>query len=258
MIVSDEKGRETLLEAGRRLRAALDAVRERIAPGVSAKDLDTHAHGLITAAGDTPAFLGYRPSAVHPLKFPGTLCVSVNDEMVHGIPGADKVLRDGDVVSVDCGLEHDGMFVDAAYTVVVGNGTPEAHALVDATRRALRYATVVARAGARTGDIGAAVETVAGEYGYTVPPELGGHGLGAALHEDPFIPNIGDPGRGTPLREGEVIAVEPIFSESADPTIKLGDDGFVYRTPDGAIAAHFEHTLLLTAGAPVIVTGPMW
>ena len=258
MIITNERDRETLLEAGRRLRAVLDGVRKLIAPGVSAKELDTRAYDMIAAAGDTPSFLNYKPAGAS-RAFPATLCVSLNDEMVHGVPAETKILRDGDVVSVDCGLSHGGMFVDAAFTVVVGAGDDAAHALVKATRDALRCAIIFARPKMRTGDIGAAVEMSATDNGYMIPPELGGHGLGAAAHEDPFIPNIGDSGQGSELRAGEVIAIEPIFSTSTSPEIETGDDGFAYRTTDGAISAHFEHTILVTdEDVPVIVTGPMW
>ncbi len=257
MIIADEKQKDILIESGKRLRTVLDAVRERIQPGVSTAELDALAYTLITERGDKPAFLNYRPAGA-PAGFPATLCVSLNDEIVHGVPNAETIIQDGDIVSVDCGLQHRGIFVDAAYTVVVGIADSVAQALTEATRKALKFATVVIRAGATTGDIGSAVETVAKEYGYTVPPELGGHGVGHAQHEDPFIPNIGDVGRGTPLRENEVIAVEPIFLEGDDPRIQQGDDGFVYRSTDRSRSAHFEHTLLVTKEAPIIVTGPMW
>ena len=257
MIITDEKQKAILLEAGRRLRGVLDTVREHITPGTTTKALDTLAHEMIVAGGDKPAFLNYQPGSMT-VAFPATLCVSLNSEMVHGVPNPETVIQDGDIVSIDCGLEHNGVFVDAAYTVVVGEGDPRAHALIEAARKALQYALVVVRAGATTGDIGNAIETVAEEHRYTIPPELGGHGVGSAQHEDPFIPNIGNPGEGAMLRNGEVIAIEPIFSEGTDPQAVLGSDGFAYCTKDGARAAHFEHTVLVTDSTPVIVTGPMW
>ena len=257
MIITDETQKEILLEAGKRLRTVLDAVREHIQPGVATIDLDRVAYTMITERGDTPTFLNYKPSGMK-RGFPATLCVSLNDQMVHGVPNPETYVRDGDIISVDCGLCHRGIFVDAAYSMVVGDGDNRAHALVEATRNALKYAMVTIHAGATTGDFGSAVETVANENGYTVPPELGGHGVGAAQHESPFIPNVGDPGQGDTFCEGQVIAVEPIFSEGADPRIALGDDGFAYSAADGSRSAHFEHTLLVTTSAPVIVTGPMW
>ena len=257
MIITNEEQKEVFVEAGRRLRAVLDDVSSRIKPGVSAADLDTRAHTMIVEAGDTPAFLNYKPEGASS-AFPATLCVSVNDEMVHGTPDREKVIQDGDIVSIDCGLRHHGLLVDAACTVIAGTATAEARALVDATRSALRSALAVVRADVTTGDIGAAVETVANKHGYTIPPELGGHGIGTNLHEDPFIPNIGDPGEGDVLREGAAVAIEPIFSIGANPHIVQRNGEFAYRTADGARSAHFEHTILVMKEAPLIITGPMW
>ena len=257
MIVTDESQREVLLEAGKRLRTVLDAVLARVAVGVDAMSLDSLAHRMIVDGGDVPTFLGYRPHGMAE-KYPATLCVSVNDEVVHGVPKQETVFQEGDVVSVDCGLRHDGVFVDAACTVVVGEGDKKAKALLEANRKALRYALVFARAGATTGDIGSAVETVAKEYGFATPPELGGHGVGGAQHEDPFIPNIGDPGSGDLLQAGQVLAIEPIFFEGENPQVAVSDDGFTYKTASGERSSHFEHTVLLTDGAPVLVTGLMW
>lgn len=258
MIIERETERETLLEAGRRLRRVLDAIKKNIKPGVVAKDLDEYAHAMILEGGDTPAFLNYKPAS-STKKYPATLCVSINNDIVHGVPKEDVIIKEGDIVSVDCGLQHKGFFVDAAYTVVVGRVQDvQAKELVEATRKALRYALVFARAGAAVGDIGSAIETVANEYEYTVPPELGGHGVGAAVHEEPFIPNIGDPGAGVVLEEGQVISIEPIFSEGVDPRIKVADDGFTCQTVDGSRTAHFEHTVLVEKETPILVTGPMW
>ena len=257
MIITNDTQKETLLEAGRRLRKVLDAVAENIVEGVSATELDKQAYTMIIEGGDKPAFLNYKPMGMK-MAFPATLCVSLNHEMVHGIPKDTTILKDGDIVSIDCGLEHNGVFVDAACTRIVGKGDEKAKALVEATRKALQFAIVSATAGNTTGDIGSAVETVSKEHGFTIPPELGGHGLGNAQHEEPFIPNIGDPGEGSVLRDGEVIALEPIFSEGDDPRIAVGPDGFTYCTKDNARSAHFEHTILVTKEAPIVVTGPLW
>ena len=257
MRVRNEKQKKVALEAGRRLRKVLDAVISRIQQGVCTKDLDQLAYDLIIAGGDEPAFLNYRPSGAA-VPFPATLCVSINEEMVHGVPSAERYVKEGDLVSVDCGLNHEGVFVDAACTVIVGDAGEQAKNLVEATRKALQYALVAARSGATTGDVGHAVETIALSHGYTVPPELGGHGVGASQHEDPFIPNIGDPGQGDVFQSGDMVAIEPIFSMGDSPHIALGADGFAYRTDDGSLSAHFEHTLIITDGTPLIVTGPMW
>ena len=257
MIVAEEGQKEVLLEAGRRLRKVLDAVLASVLVGVDAKSLDDLAHRMILDGGDTPTFLGYCPSGMGD-GYPAVLCVSVNDEVVHGVPKKETVFRDGDVVSVDCGLQHEGVFVDAACTVIVGEGDERARALLEANRKALRYALVFARAGARTGDIGSAVESVADEYDFVTPPELGGHGVGGAQHEDPFIPNIGDPDSGECLQAGQVLAIEPIFFEGKNPHVAVSGDGFTYKTVSGERSSHFEHTVLLTNGAPVLVTGEMW
>ena len=261
MIITDDAQRQTLLEAGKRLRAVLDAVIGRVVAGVRATELDAFAHATIVEQGDTPTFLGYKPPGMKK-KFPATLCVSVNDEVVHGIPKEETVFAAGDVVSVDCGLIHKGLFVDSACTVIVEGGDKDKEAdamrLLDANRKALRYALVFARAGATTGDIGSAIETVADEYTFATPPELGGHGIGEAQHEDPFIPNIGNPDGGEKLKKGQVVAIEPILFEGSDPRIKLADDGFTYKTTDGSRSAHFEHTVIITDTAPTIATGPMW
>ena len=257
MIVTENAQKETLLAAGKRLRGVLDAVLQRAVAGVHAKELDTVAQTMITEGGDTPSFLGYQPLGMKE-QYPATLCVSVNDEVVHGVPKEKTVLQEGDIVSIDCGLQHKGVFVDAACTIIVGEGDDAAKALLDANKKALRYALVFARAGATTGDIGNAVETVAQEYGFATPLELGGHGVGGAQHEEPFIPNIGDPGGGTAFQEGQVLAIEPIFFEGDDPYITTADDGFTHKTASGKRSSHFEHTVLVTEGVPVIVTGPDW
>lgn len=258
MIVTEESKKKTLLEAGKRLRKVLDAVLKRVAIGADAKSLDTFAHNMIIDGGDTPTFLGYAPDGVGK-KFPATLCVSVNDEVVHGVPKKETVFKEGDIVSVDCGLQHNGVFVDAACTVIVGKGDEQAQALLEANKKALRYALVFTRAGATTGDIGSAVEMVAKEYDFATPPELGGHGVGNAQHEPPFIPNIGDPGSGDKLQEGQVLAIEPILFEGENPHITLSDkDGFTYKTMSGKRSSHFEHTVLVTKEAPILVTGKMW
>ena len=256
MIITSKKQKDDLLEAGKHLREVLDTVREHIKDGVMRSELNDIAEMKILQLGDKPSFLNYKPAG-HKYGFPATACVSVNDEMVHGVP-SNAYIHNGDLVSIDCGLIHKGVFVDAAFTVVVGESTKEKDRLVEATRIALQKAIDVCRAGARVGDIGNAVENVSIEYGYSVPVELGGHGVGAAPHEEPFIPNIGDKGTGEILRDGEIVALEPIFTMSDDPTIRLGVDGFTYKTKDNSLSAHFEHTVLITKNTPVIVTGHMW
>ena len=258
MIIETEKQRETLRAAGKRLRFILDSVVAKAAPGVKQVDLDTYVRQLIEEEGDTPSFLNHKPAgAVR--AFPASLCLSVNDQIVHGIPGArSEVLEEGDVVTFDCGLCRDGLYVDAATTVIIGEGDAAARRLVDSTRQALQDAIVQARVGNTVGDIGHAVELLGQHDKFTVPVELCGHGVGAAVHEEPFIPNIGNEGEGDELVEGMVIALEPLLMEGDDPRITLDDDEFTLRTYDRSRAAHFEHTVIVQKGAPEIVTGPMW
>ena len=259
MIITDDTQRENLIIAGKHLRMVLDALREAVVPGINTGQLENVAQEKITQLGDTPAFLNYQPQGM-PRPFPATTCVSINHEIVHGVPNEQpQTIKIGDIVSIDCGLSHKGIFVDAAFTMPVGTINEQAKQLIEATRKAILYATVLVQAGNTTGDIGSAVEEVAREYSFVVPPELGGHGVGNAQHEAPFIPNIGNAGEGATLRVGEVIAIEPILMEGDDPRIKLASDGFTYTTTDpNHRAAHFEHTLLVTNGAPVVVTGPAW
>ena len=258
MIITDAAVQQKLLSAGERLRSVLDAVLDRIAPGVVAADLDQLARDRIRKCDALPAFLGYRPAS-SPSPYPAALCVSINEGVVHGVPAQGLVIQDGDVVSVDCGLSYDGYFVDAACTVVVGSGDGAAERLVEATRKALKLALFELRAGVRVGKVSNCIETFASEQGFVAPPELGGHGVGLAPHEEPFVPNMGDPSMGPVLQKGQVLAIEPIFFEGADPRVVLSkEDGFTYVTADGSRSAHFEHTVIVTDGAPIIVTGPMW
>ncbi|TSC68154.1 MAG: methionyl aminopeptidase [Parcubacteria group bacterium Gr01-1014_72] len=242
-----------LREGGRRLARTLAAVATTARPGISAEELDRAARCLIEEGGDRPSFLGYRGKR-DAKPFPATLCVSVNDEVVHGVPTAEKVLRAGDIVGIDAGLIHEGLFVDAAMTIAVGGKTDRAgERLLSVTREALVVGIAAARAGATTGDIGAAIEAFVRPSGFGIVRELAGHGVGYAVHEDPFIPNFGKRGEGVPLQSGMVIAIEPMLTEGKH-VIVLADDGFTYKTKDGSRATHFEHTILITDGEPEILT----
>ena len=258
MIITTNEQRELLLSAGTRLREILDATAKKIQKGVTPFELNEFAHHMVVEKGDTPSFLNYVPAGMHK-GFPATLSVSVNDEIVHGIPTQDKpALTDGDIVTIDCGLEREGVFVDAACTIIVGEGDTKLEKLIEATKKALVCAIAAARAGNTTGDIGYAVETVAHEYKFTTPPELGGHGVGGAVHEAPFVPNVGDPGKGEKLVEGQVLALEPIFLTGEDPRIHVADDGFTCLSVDDSLSAQFEHTIIVTNDTPIIVTGSHW
>ena len=255
MIIKTEEKKAILLEAGRRLREVLDLIGENMKIGTVPTDLDKLANEKIKEFGDKPAFLNYSPEGSHP--FPASICVSVNNDLVHGIP-TDIPFKDGDVVAIDCGLEHNGVFVDAAFTKIIGNGTADTIKLLEATNNALKYSIVACQSGNTVGDIGSAIEQVAVENSLCVPPELGGHGVGGAVHEEPFIANLGDAGEGDKLEVGQVLAIEPIFTLGTNPNIKVGEDGYSYTTIDNSIGAHFEHTILITESAPIVVTGKMW
>ena len=242
-----------LREGGKRHAAILRELVAMVAPGVHIVDLDRRAAELIEAGGDRSAFLGYTPYGAR-RPYPSTLCVSINDEVVHGIPTeGDKILKEGDIVTIDLGLVHKGMYTDAAVTVPVGVISPDRARLLDVTREALYAGIKAAKGGKKTGDIGHAIERICLGAGLGLVEELCGHGVGYDVHEDPYVPNYGDPGRGDPLPPGLVISIEPIFT-LGKAKIDLDKDGYTYKTSDGSAAAHFEHTILITKGGPEILT----
>lgn len=229
-------------EAGLVVARALGAMTEAAVPGVSSADLDVVAREELARAGATSSFLGY--DLGHG-PFPGVICASVNDRIVHGVPSAAEILRDGDLISIDFGAIVDGWHADAAVTVAVGSVRPEAHALSDATRAAMWDGVAAARAGGRVGDISSAVESsveAAGEYG--IVEGYGGHGIGSAMHMDPHILNYGRPGEGERLRVRQAVAIEPMLTLGSPATRELAD-GWTVVTVDGSVAAHWEHTVAL-------------
>ena len=233
-----------LEEASRIVLETLDVVEKAVAPGVTTDDLDAIAEAEIRRQGARPAFVGYR-------GYPKTLCTSINDEVVHGIPGR-RALREGDVVGVDCGAVYAGYFGDAARTVPVGKIAPETAELLKATREALGAGIAAARPGARVSDIGAAVEAVALVHGYGVVRDFVGHGVGTALHEEPQVPNYGPGGRGSLLKAGMVIAIEPMFNLGR-AEVSVDPDGWTVRTRDRSTSAHFEYTIALEPQGAVIL-----
>ena len=236
-----------LEDASRVVLETLDVVEKAVRPGVTTLELDRIAEEEIRRRGARPAFLGYR-------GFPRTLCTSVNDEVVHGIPG-NRTLKEGDVVGVDCGAVVEGYYGDAARTLPVGRIDPERARLLRVTRQALEAGIAAARPGGRVSDIGAAIEALAFPEGYGVVRDFVGHGVGTALHEEPQVPNYGPAGRGSALKAGMVIAIEPMFNLGG-PRVKVDDDGWTVRTADGSASAHFEYTVaLLPEGAVVLGTG---
>ena len=253
MIVRTGAERANLIEGGRRLGAILRALRAKVAPGVSAEELDTLAEKLIREGGDEPAFLGYTPEGSS-RPYPATLCVSVNDEIVHGIPNeSPKVLKEGDIVGLDLGLSHESVIVDAAITVPVGAVDAASMKLIAATEAALKAGIDAARPDNRVGDISHAIQEEIEGAGFTVVRDLGGHGVGDSVHEEPFIPNFGRRGAGPELVEGMVLALEPI-SSAGKASVTLAPDGYTFRTRDGSRSAHVEHTILLEKGGARIIT----
>ena len=254
MTITNDTERANLIEAGKRLAVVLDALRVKVVPGVAAQELDDVAERLIRDGGDEPCFLGYTPEGAR-RPYPATLCVSINDEVVHGIPNESvKILKEGDIVGLDLGLTHKGVIVDAAITVPVGEVSEEAKKLLAATERALVAGIAQAIPGNHMGDISHAIQKEIEGAGFRVVKELGGHGVGDLVHEEPFIPNFGRAGDGELLSEGMVLALEPI-ANAGKAAVILAPDGYTYRTKDGSRSAHFEHTILIEKGGARIITG---
>lgn len=242
-----------LREGGKRHAAILRELAAMVAPGVRVRDLDQRAADLIKAGGDTSAFLNYMPRGAS-RPYPATLCVSINDEVVHGIPNeGEKILKDGDVVSLDLGLIHDGLITDAAITVAVGNISDECKQLLHVTEEALMAGIRAARPGKRVGAISEAIQRIGVAHGYGIVEDLSGHGVGYSVHEDPYVPNYGTASRGAILKPGMVLAIEPMFNLGTKK-VTLDTDGYTYRTADGKASAHFEHTIVITKSDPEIFT----
>lgn len=253
-MVKTEEEIAILREGGKRLAAVVVEVAKAVRPGVTTRELNDLAEKLIREKGDTPSFLGYTPSGAK-RPFPAAICISINEEVVHGIANEDpRTIQDGDIVSLDCGVTHKGLITDHAISVIAG-ATKDADtlALLQATKDAMMAGIAAAKGGARVGDISAAIEKVGVERGYGIVYELGGHGVGHKVHEEPYIPNVGDAGTGEILMPGLVIAIEPMLTEGT-PRVKLMPDGYTFVTKDGSRAAHFEHTILITDGKPEILT----
>ncbi|MEU1374172.1 type I methionyl aminopeptidase [Streptomyces triculaminicus] len=245
---------EAMREAGRVVAHALAAVREAADVGVGLKELDGVARDVLEKAGARSPFLGYQPSFA-PVPFPAVICASVNDAVVHGIPG-DYRLRDGDLLSVDCGAMLDGWAGDAAISLTVGTARPADVALIEATGRALEAGIAAAVPGNRIGDISHAIGAVARAGRYGMPADFGGHGIGRRMHEEPDVPNRGRPRRGFPLRHGLVLAIEPMLMAGGRDGYRTDADGWTLRTADGSRAAHIEHTVAVTEDGPRILTLP--
>ena len=238
--------------AGTILADVLSALEGELRPGVSTAELDAIAERMIRGAGAIPSFLGYGASR-GTIPFPGSICVSINDEVVHGIPSGRRRIEDGDVVSLDIGCIWQGWHADTARTFAIGAVPERLTRLIAATRRGMEAGIAAAVPGNRLGDIGAAVEAIAKEHGYGVVRHLVGHGIGTAMHEDPQVPNYGRPGTGMRIEAGMCFAIEPMFNLGGDD-VALLDDGWTVVTADGSISAHFEDTIAVTASGPEVLT----
>ncbi|MEV6661869.1 type I methionyl aminopeptidase [Streptomyces nigra] len=243
---------EAMRVTGQVVGRALTAVREAADVGVSLLELDEVARGVLREAGATSPFLGYRPSFA-PVPFPAVICASVNDAIVHGIPDGYR-LRDGDLVSIDCGAQLGGWAGDSAISFIVGTPRPADVRLIETVERALAAGIEAAVVGNRIGDIAHAIGSVCRSAGYGVPDGFGGHGIGRRMHEDPGVPNEGRPGRGMRLRHGLILAIEPMVTASGHDGYHAAPDGWTLRTNDGSRAAHAEHTVAITDDGPRILT----
>lgn len=236
---------DQMAAAGEILVRTMDLLAGKIRPGVTTLELDAAAEKYIRSQGATPAFKGYR-------GFPGSICASPNDMVVHGIPGKFKLQR-GDIISIDIGVVKDGWVADAARTFPVGDVSPVAMHLLDVTRESLFKAVEQCRVGNRLGDVSHAVQQHVEGAGLSIVRSLVGHGVGRDMHEEPQVPNYGSPGKGTPLEEGMVLAVEPMVNAGRH-MVRMGDDGWAIYSQDGSLAAHFEFTIAITAAGPRILT----
>jgi methionyl aminopeptidase len=240
---------ECMRRAGQIVAEVLQRLQDEVKPGVTTLDLDRIAEEMTRKRGAVPAFKGYR---VGTRVFPASLCVSINEEVVHGIP-ASRALKEGDIVGLDFGVSIEGYFGDAAVTVPVGKISPEARHLLDATRGSLWQGIRTINVGSRLGDLSHAIQSYAEGAGLSVVREFVGHGIGRRLHEEPQVPNFGEPGRGRLLREGMVLAIEPMLN-LGEPGVMVKDDGWTAVTRDGSLSAHFEHSVAITAEGPVVLT----
>ena len=238
---------ETMDRCNRVVAQVLAELKGQVEPGVTTADLDRLAESMCRDAGVRPAFKGYR-------GYPCVLCTSVNEEVVHGIPSPKKVLKEGDIIGLDFGVVLDGYFGDAAVTVPVGRISREARELLSVTRESLHRGIQAARPGKRLSDISVAVQTHAESHGYAVVREFVGHGIGTSLHEDPQVPNYGHPGSGPVLKEGLVLAIEPMVNIGG-PAVRIHSDGWTASTIDGSLSAHFERSIAITEDGPLVLGG---
>jgi methionyl aminopeptidase len=232
--------------AGHILADVVDRLRAGVKAGMSTLEIDQDVEGFIRSQGARPAFKGYR-------GFPATVCISINEEVVHGIPSAQRHVKDGDIVGLDLGCIVDGYYADCAFTLAVGDVPSRVQELLDATRQSLEAGIAECRPGRRLSDVSHAIQSHVERHGFAVVRAFVGHGIGRALHEEPQVPNFGDPGRGPQLRPGMVLAIEPMVTMGSWE-VKILDDGWTAVTKDGSLAAHFEHTIAVTESGPEVLT----
>jgi methionyl aminopeptidase len=252
MIIKNPEELNLLRQSGKILALTLNLVARKAEAGMSAAELDKLAESSIRKTGAIPAFKHYKARRGDP-EYPASLCVSINDEVVHGIPLADKILKEGDIVGLDLGVNFQGYFTDAAITIPIGRINKTSEKLLETTRKALNAALSQVKPGHTTGDLGHAMESVAHEAGFAVVRELVGHGVGKSVHEEPDIPCFGTPGKGAKLVEGMVIAIEPMINEKGWEVV-FADDKWTVLTLDGGRSAHFEHTVVVTTDGCEILT----
>ena len=250
--IKSERELALMRQAGKVVAEAKAHVMEAVKPGVTTGELDRIAEDVIRKMGAVPSFKGY--AAGGPIPFTGTICASINEEIVHGIPGKRK-LKEGDIFSIDVGAIVKGFHGDSAFTVGVGDISDEAQRLIDTTRESLKQGIAQATAGARIGDIGHAVQKYAESQGYSVVRKYVGHGIGRALHEEPQVPNYGTAGRGVLIKKGMTLAIEPMLNIGTHETVEL-DDGWTVITADNELSAHFEDTIAITPDGAEVLTTP--
>ncbi len=243
-----------LREGGKRHAEIMKALMKMVKPGLMTLEIDIVVRKMIKEGGDEAALLQYQPKGAN-RPYPASICISVNEEVVHGIPNENpRELKEGDIISLDFGLAHGGLVTDMAVTVPVGKISLELERLLSQTKSALMAGIKAAKGGKKVGDISSAIELIGIAGGYGVVEDLAGHGVGYAVHEEPFIPNYGEPGKGEVLKPGAVLAIEPMFNLGSHHVVFDKKDGYTYRTKDGKPSAHFEHTILITKGDAEILT----
>ena len=246
IIIKNSEQIALMKKAGQITAEALLLARDLVRPGISTKEIDTKMHAFITKCGATPSFLGYG-------GFPGSACISINDEVIHGIPSANRILNEGDIVKIDVGARYRGYNGDSARTFPVGKVSDEALRLISVTEQSFYEAMKFAKAGNRIGDIGSAVESFVISNGFSVVREYVGHGVGAELHEDPSVPNYGKAGKGVRLYPGMTLAIEPMVNAGVEG-VKVLKDGWTVKTLDGKLSAHYENSILITEEDPIMLT----